>query len=1042
MRLAPSSCRKNFATKTQKTRISTGNSVLGEDGPPPGGRMMPGSESQLMEAARQTAILSNRTTLTIGTWNVRTMFEIGKTAQVAAEMRRYKISILGISESRWTDSGQKTLSTGELLLYSGHEEENGPHTQGVAFMLSKAAQGALIGWEAHGPRLIMASFRTKKKKINLNLIQCYAPTNDSDDHLKEEFYSRLLNIIQSLPSRDINMMIGDLNAKIGDDNTGYEEVMGREGLGEMNDNGERFADLCAANSLIIGGSIFPHKRIHKATWLSPDLYTKNQIDHVCISKKFRRSLQDVRVRRGADVASDHHLLVARVKLKLKKNWAGAVMQRKKFNTALLRDPNKLQEFKLAITNKFQVLQEILDEEEATIDSEWKSVESTITTVCQEVLGPQKHNHKEWISTDSMKKIAQRREKKAVLNNSRTRAETAKAQEEYKQANKIVKKSIKADKKNYIDALATEAEEAARNGNMKDLYNITRKLSGKFSKPERPVNDKEGKQIIDDKGQKQRWVEYFEELLNRPAPPDPPDIQPADIDLPINCTAPTKEEISKAIKKLKNGKAPGPDEIPAEALKADVDTTVELLYPLFQKIWEEEEVPTAWKEGLLIKLPKKGNLSSCANYRGITLLSIPGKVFNRVLLDRMKDAVDAKLRDQQAGFRKDRSCTDQIATLRIILEQSLEWNSPLYVNFIDYEKAFDSVDRASLWKLLRHYGVPEKITSIIKNSYEGLKCRVIHKGQPTEAFQVRTGVRQGCLLSPFLFLLAIDWVMKTSTSEKRNGIQWTLLSQLDDLDFADDLALLSHSQQQMQEKTYNVAANSTRLGLNVHKGKTKLLKVNADNTSPVMLNGEPLEEVDEFTYLGSIVNKTGGTDADVRARVGKARASFLQLKNIWNSRVISLKTKCNIFNSNVKSVLLYGAETWRTTTTNTKKIQTFINSCLRRILQIGWPDTISNKKLWKRTGQRATDLEIMQKRWRWLGHTLRKPASNITRQSLSWNPQGKRKRGRPRNSWRRDLDADIKRTGNSWGQLERLAQDRDGWRALVGGLCPVRGTRRK
>ena len=418
------------------------------------------------------------------------------------------------------------------------------------------------------------------------------------------------------------------------------------------------------------------------------------------------------------------------------------------------------------------------------------------------------------------------------------------------------------------------------------------------------------------------------------------------------------------------------------------------------------------------------------------------MFNRILLDRMKDAVDIKLRDQQAGFRKDRSCTDQIATLRVILEQSLEWNSPLYVNFIDYEKAFDSVDRASLWRLLRHYGVPEKITSIIKNSYEGLNCRVIYRGQPTEAFQVQTGVRQGCLLSPFLFLLAIDWVMKTSTAEKRNGIQWTLWSQLDDLDFADDLALLSHTHQQMQEKTNSVAANSTRLGLNVHKGKTKLLKVNTDNTSPIMLNGDPLEEIDEFTYLGSLVNKTGGTDADVRARVGKARAAFLQLKNIWGSRVISIKTKIKIFNSNVKSVLLYGAETWRTTATITKKIQTFINSCLRRILQIRWPDKISNTELWSRTDQQAADTEIMKKRWRWLGHTLRKPATNITRQSLTWNPQGKRKRGRPRNSWRRDLEAEMKKIGHSWGQLERLAQDRDDWRALVGGLCPERGNRRK
>ena len=133
------------------------------------------------------------------------------------------------------------------------------------------------------------------------------------------------------------------------------------------------------------------------------------------------------------------------------------------------------------------------------------------------------------------------------------------------------------------------------------------------------------------------------------------------------------------------------------------------------------------------------MSQCSNYRGISLLSVPGKIFNRVILNRLKNAVDPRLRDNQAGFRRNRSCTDQIATLRIILEQSLEWRTPLYVNFIDYEKAFDSVDRNSLWKLLRHYGIPEKIVSLIRKSYEGMSCRVVHGQHLTESFQIRTGV---------------------------------------------------------------------------------------------------------------------------------------------------------------------------------------------------------------------------------------------------------------------------------------------------------------
>ena len=246
--------------------------------------------------------------------------------------------------------------------------------------------------------------------------------------------------------------------------------------------------------------------------------------------------------------------------------------------------------------------------------------------------------------------------------------------------------------------------------------------------------------------------------------------------------PSKKEAEEPVTQMKYAKATWPDHrsTPLEALKADIATTVEILHPLFEKIWNEEKIPNEWKEGHLIKLPKKGDLTDCNNYRGITLLSIPGKVFNRILLNRMRDVVDEKLRDQQAGFRRNRSCTDQIATLRIILEQTLEWNAAAYVNFVDYKKAFDSVDRTTLWKLMRHYGIPEKLVNLVRTSYEGISCQVCHEGQLSSRFDIVTGVRQGCLLSPFLFNLAIDWIMREKTTGRRNGLQWTLWRHLDDL----------------------------------------------------------------------------------------------------------------------------------------------------------------------------------------------------------------------------------------------------------------------
>ncbi|VDO86817.1 unnamed protein product [Schistosoma margrebowiei] len=148
-----------------------------------------------------------------------------------------------------------------------------------------------------------------------------------------------------------------------------------------------------------------------------------------------------------------------------------------------------------------------------------------------------------------------------------------------------------------------------------------------------------------------------------------------------------------------------------------------------------------------------------------------------------------------------------------------------------------------------------------------------------------------------------------------------------------------------------------------------------------IDREDLEDVKTFTYLGSIIDEHGGSDADVKARIGKARAAYLQLRNIWNSKQLSTNTKVRIFNTNVKTVLMYGAETWRTTKVIIQKIQVFINSCLRKILQIRWPDTISNNVLWERTNQISAEEKIRKKRWKWIGHTLRKAPNCVTRQEL-------------------------------------------------------------
>ena len=165
--------------------------------------------------------------------------------------------------------------------------------------------------------------------------------------------------------------------------------------------------------------------------------------------------------------------------------------------------------------------------------------------------------------------------------------------------------------------------------MKIVYDTTRIISGKHrTSITRPVKDKHGNHIYEQEGQLNRWQEHFEQLLNRPPPESPPEILPARLDLPIKTNPPTKE-IEEAIRQIKSNKAAGPDHIPPEAIKADMTTSVDILNTLFTKIWNEEDIPGDWKKGILIKLPKTGDLGNCNNYRGITLLSIPGKLFNNI-----------------------------------------------------------------------------------------------------------------------------------------------------------------------------------------------------------------------------------------------------------------------------------------------------------------------------------------------------------------------------------------------------------------------------
>lgn len=279
-------------------------------------------------------------------------------------------------------------------------------------MIAKKHEKSLIELEPINQRIIKARFESNYCK--LTLIQVYAPTNDAEEDAKDSFYEALQSTIDKTPRHDMLLVV--LNAKIGKENEEKENIMGKHGCGNINENGDRLVDLCEVNNLIIGGTIFPHKDIHKKTWISPDGVTVNQIDHILINSKWRSSMRDVRTYRGADVASDHHLVATKIKLKLRK----AIKkidgeQGRRFNIIKLKDPQTKKAFVLSLKNRFPILTEFAETEEIDVEETWKDIKSTFCKAAEEVIGYTNKKRKEWISDKTWKTIEERRILKDKVN---------------------------------------------------------------------------------------------------------------------------------------------------------------------------------------------------------------------------------------------------------------------------------------------------------------------------------------------------------------------------------------------------------------------------------------------------------------------------------------------------------------------------------------------------------------------------------------------------------------------------------------------------
>lgn len=953
--------------------------------------------------------------VTVGTWNVRTLYAAGKTTELTHELNRYRWDVIGLSEVRWTGFGELTTTDGHKIWYSGDDTA---HQHGVAFIVKKENVNAVIECTPISNRLI--SIRIAASPHNITIIQAYAPTSAYSDEEVEAFYEDLEATLSKRHKKDLLIIQGDWNAKIGSDAyNNWAGTVGRFAFGTTNDRGLRLLEFAKTHNLTLANTLHPHKPSRSATWHSPDGMHHNQIDYILAPQRFKSSINKAKTRTypGADIGSDHDLVLCTIKLKLnlKRREKGL---RLRFDVDKLKDPKIAEIFQAQVGGKFAALT-LIDND---IDTLSNNINDVLTTTAKEVLGQKRRTTKPWVTNEVLDLCDKRRELKKFKHLDED------SKNQYQQANANVRKEMRKAKEKWVSDQCFNIDIGMKYGNTKNAYNTLKLLTKKRQAKSTAIEDENGNLLTNQKEVNERWTQYCSNLYNVQLNTDPtilPNPGPRHNETPTIL----KDEVAKAINKLKPGKTPGIDNIPAELLKHGGEHIIEALTTLCNKILHQNAWPKEWTQSLVLPLPKKGNMKKCTNYRTISLISHPSKVMLNIILDRLKSLAEEVLSEEQAGFRPGRSTVQQIFNSRILTEKYMQHQQDLYHNFIDFRKAFDRVWHTGLWNTMRYFDVDEGLIKIIEALYSKATSAVMTNTVMGDFFATNVGVRQGCILSPTLFNLYLEKIMQ-DTLEKHQTTVSIGGRPICNLRFADDIDLMASSETELQNLTDLLVESASCYGMEISTEKSQVL-VNSRGIrqTRIVVNGDVLEDVDKFKYLGVILTKDGASTTEVRSRLAMATAAMARLNVIWKS-TISFRVKLKLYKSLVTSILLYGCEAWTLTADLEKRLCAFENKSYRKLLRVSYLEHRTNKDVLQEVEDRAGRQEpllsvVKRRKLSWFGHTTRH--EGLCKTVLQGTVKGQRRRGRQRKKWQDNI---TEWTGRTIYDLNQMARDRDEWRRTV------------
>ena len=944
----------------------------------------------------------------MGTFNACTVREEARLVELAHCAEERGVEILGIQEHRRVHTDDRIVyrrvERCTFITASAWRNEAQAATGGVGLMLGSQARKALRRVYHHTDRILIAEFSGNPVTT---VMVVYSPTNVAPSVEVEEFYEDLTTAVRDVPAHNFLAILGDFNARMGPEDIPFPFH------DSTNRNGAYLTALLMEHELLAANTMFQKRRGKRWTFKDRASGRMCQLDYILVRQKWRNSILNAEPYSSfSSVGSDHRVVSMRVRLslrvpkpspKIRHDWK-----------ALTTDPGLQTKYVEEVRKRFRQLDKGADP-----SSEYRrfvAANEEATRVCVPVLDRARTSlrsrHPEVVA-------ARGRVEEARLNFERE--QTVERRGLLNEAKQFLFSTYDTIKAEELMESVRRVQAAQGEKQYGEAWRVINEMTGRKRSKEGQVEGHSPEERV------ATWFSHFQRLLGTSAGRAEENIQVFLKHLNINDGPFTASELARAKSTVREGKSAGPDGIPPEVLKnCDLD---DLILEFCNLALLHNKQPETWSLSNIIPVPKAGDLSRPDNYRGISLTCITAKVFNRMILNRIRPAIDPHLRENQNGFRERRTTVAQILALRRMIEEVKRDNLAAVLCFIDFKKAFDSIHRGTMVKILEAYGVPPNLLRAIETMYAGTKAKVVTPDGNSEEFDILAGVMQGDTLAPFLFIIVLDYALRKAISGREQDLGFTLTPRrsrrhptvvLTDLDYADDISLLSDSVEQAQELLNRVELECSKVGLRLNAKKTEVITYNLPEHPPLTTTGGTvLKEVNDFKYLGSWVNST---EQDLKVRKALAWKALNGMTSVWNSN-LPRQIKLSFFFATVESVLLYGSECWTLKPTLQKSLDGCYTRMLRAVLNISRNVHVTNKTLYEGI-PRVSD-KVAARRMRLAGHCQRHqelPASKL----VLWEPtHGRRSRGRPTLTY---VDVHKKDAGaQSTDELAGCMENRDDWK---------------